>query len=58
MGEAATLTYTAIISQVPPPPGFALRNRAMLDDGLGHLLPLDAWAKVEGEGIFLPIIFK
>jgi len=55
-GEAATLTYTAVISRAPP--GFAVRNRAVLDDGLGHLLPLDAWARVEGEGVFLPIIFK
>ena len=56
VGEVATLSYTAVISQVPP--GFALRNRAVLDDGLGHKLPLDAWARVEGGGVFLPMIFK
>jgi uncharacterized repeat protein (TIGR01451 family) len=56
VGEVATLSYTAVISQVPP--GFVLRNRAVLDDGLGHMLPLDAWARVEGMGIFLPVILK
>jgi uncharacterized repeat protein (TIGR01451 family) len=56
VGEAATLTYTAVISQVPP--GLALRNRAVLDDGLGPMLPLDAWARVEAEDVFLPLIFK
>jgi len=30
----------------------------VLDDGMGHTLPLDAWARVEGEGVFLPLIFK
>jgi uncharacterized repeat protein (TIGR01451 family) len=55
-GEVATLTYTAVISQVPP--GLALRNRVVLDDGLGHTLPLDAWVRVEGGSVFLPIILK
>jgi uncharacterized repeat protein (TIGR01451 family) len=56
VGESAKLTYTAVISQVPP--GFALRNRAVLDDGLDHTFPLDAWARVEAEAVFLPLIFK
>jgi uncharacterized repeat protein (TIGR01451 family) len=56
VGEVATLSYTAVISQVPP--GFVLRNHAVLDDGLGHTLPLDAWARVKGMGTFLPTILK
>ncbi len=56
VGEVATLSYTAIISRIPQ--GFVLRNRAVLDDGVGHTLPLDAWARVEGKGIFLPLILK
>jgi uncharacterized repeat protein (TIGR01451 family) len=56
VGEVATLSYTAVISQVPP--GFVLRNRVVLDDGLGHALPLDAWARVKGMDTFLPVILK
>jgi hypothetical protein len=56
VGEVATLSYTAVISQVPS--GLVLRNRVVLDDGLGPALPLDAWARVKGMDTFLPVILK
>jgi uncharacterized repeat protein (TIGR01451 family) len=56
VGETASLTYTAMITQVPF--GFALQNQAILDDGLGNSLLLEAVATVEGLSVFLPIILK
>jgi uncharacterized repeat protein (TIGR01451 family) len=56
VGEAAALTYTALITQVPS--GFVVHNRATLDDGLGHLLSLDAPAMIKGLPLYLPIILK
>jgi uncharacterized repeat protein (TIGR01451 family) len=56
VGDAATLTYTALITQVPP--GFVVHNRAMLDDDLGHILPVEATATVKALPIYLPIILK
>jgi uncharacterized repeat protein (TIGR01451 family) len=53
---AATLTYTGVITDIPP--DFALRNRAMLDDGLGDRVGLEVVATVEGIHLFLPIVFK
>jgi len=55
VGETAALTYTAIVTDLPP--GFVLRNRMLLDDGLGNVLPLDALARVS-TAVFLPIISK
>jgi uncharacterized repeat protein (TIGR01451 family) len=56
VGDSASLTYTAIITDIPP--DFALRNRATLDDGLGNSLSLEALATVEGIPIYLPIVHK
>lgn len=55
VGNTATLSYTAIVTDVPP--GLLLRNRATLDDGLGNVLLLDATARISNP-IFLPIVFK
>jgi uncharacterized repeat protein (TIGR01451 family) len=55
VGASASLTYSAILTDVPS--GSKLRNRAMLDDGLGNTLPLDALASVE-RSLFLPLILK
>ncbi len=55
VGNTATLSYTAIVTDVPP--GLLLRNRATLDDGLGNVLLLDATARISNR-IFLPIVFK
>ncbi len=55
VGDSATLTYTAIVTEVPP--GLVLRNRTTLDDGLGNTLLLDALARIDNP-IFLPMIFK
>jgi subtilisin family serine protease len=55
VGASASLTYSAILTDVPS--GSKLRNRVMLDDGLGNILPLDALASVE-RSLFLPFILK
>jgi uncharacterized repeat protein (TIGR01451 family) len=55
VGGTATLTYTGVVTDVPP--GLVLRNRATLDDGLGNTLALDALVRIDSP-IFLPIIFK
>ncbi len=55
VGNTATLTYTAIVTDIPP--GLLLRNSATLDDGLGNVLFLDAMARINNP-IFLPIVFK
>jgi hypothetical protein len=54
--ELAKLTYTALISDIPP--GFVLHNRATLNDGLGNHVPVEAVATVKGYTNFLPIILK
>jgi hypothetical protein len=56
VGDSATLTYAAVITEVPP--GFLLLNGVTLDDGLGTILPLEALATVSGYPIYLPIIIK
>ena len=56
VGNTASLTYTAIIADIPP--DFALRNRATLAEGLGSSLSLEAIATVKGIPIFLPIVLK
>jgi uncharacterized repeat protein (TIGR01451 family) len=56
MGNTASLTYTAIITDIPP--DFALRNRATLAEGLGSSLSLEAIAMVKGIPIYLPIVLK
>jgi len=55
VGDTATLTYTGIVTDIPP--GLLMRNRVTLDDGLGNALLLDALARINNP-IFLPIIFK
>jgi len=55
VGETATLTYVGIVTDLPP--GLMLRNQAMLDDGLGNVLLLDALARISNP-IFLPIVFR
>jgi uncharacterized repeat protein (TIGR01451 family) len=56
VGDSAALTYAAVITEVPP--GFLLVNRAILDDDLGAILPLEALAIVSGDPTYLPIIIK
>ena len=56
VGDSAALTYAAVITEVPP--GFLLVNRAILDDDLGTILPLEALAIVSGDPTYLPIIIK
>jgi subtilisin family serine protease len=55
VGETTTLTYTAIITEMPP--GSGLRNRVWLDDGLGNTLPVDALLSLH-RTLFLPLILK
>jgi len=55
VGDTATLTYTGIVTDLPP--GLVLRNRATLDDGLGNTSTFDALARIDN-AIFLPIIYK
>jgi uncharacterized repeat protein (TIGR01451 family) len=55
VGGTATLTYSAIITDIPS--GSRLRNRVILDDGLGNTLPLDALVNVE-RFLYLPLIRK
>ena len=50
----AKLTYTAIVTD---PPGLVLHNRALVDDGLGNTIFLDAVATIKNP-IFLPIVLK
>ena len=56
VGDVATLTYSAIVTDIPS--GFLLLNRVRLDDGLGNTVIKEAIATVEGMPTFLPIILK
>jgi hypothetical protein len=55
VGDTATLSYTAVVTDVPY--RSVLRNRATLDDGLGNTTVLDALARILSP-VFLPIIYK
>jgi hypothetical protein len=56
VGDTATMTYTAIISDIPPE--FVIRNQADLDDGLGNTLPLEARVSLKALPVYLPIVLK
>ena len=56
IGESARLTYTALVSAVPA--DMVVRNRALLDDGLGHLYPLEAHTRLEAAPLYWPMIMR
>jgi hypothetical protein len=56
VGDSALLTYTGIVSHIPA--DFSMRNRAVLDVGLGHALPIEAVTPMVGIPAYWPIILR